>query len=98
MNGYPEGPEATLRHRELSRAWSYWITSAARSKGLRDCQPERLGGLQVDHQLELRRLLDGKVGRLSAPEDSIDVTGRTPEPAKLIRRVGHEATSLDGQL
>jgi hypothetical protein len=29
---------------------------------LRDCEAERLGRLHVDHQLELRGLLDGQVG------------------------------------
>jgi hypothetical protein len=28
----------------------------------RDRQAERLGRLEVDHQLELRRLLDGQIG------------------------------------
>jgi len=35
----------------------------------RDRQPERLGGLQIDDQLELRRLLDRQIGRLGAVED-----------------------------
>jgi hypothetical protein len=34
---------------------------------LRDRQAERLGGLEVDDQLELRGLLDGEVGGLCAP-------------------------------
>jgi hypothetical protein len=38
-------------------------------------ETEGLGGLQVDHQLELRRLLDGKVGRLSALQYAIHVAG-----------------------
>jgi hypothetical protein len=32
----------------------------------RDREPERIRGLEVDHQLELRGLLDGEVGRLGA--------------------------------
>jgi hypothetical protein len=35
----------------------------------RDGEAERLRGLQVDDQLELRRLLDGKIGRLGALQD-----------------------------
>src|SRR5881409_1484795 len=31
---------------------------------LRDRQPKRLGGLEIDHQLELRGLLDGENARL----------------------------------
>jgi len=36
---------------------------------LRDSEPERLGGIEVDDQLELRRLLDREVGRLGPPEN-----------------------------
>jgi hypothetical protein len=46
---------------------------------LRDREPQRLRGLQVDDQLELGRLLDGKVGRLGALEDSVNVVGPSPE-------------------
>jgi hypothetical protein len=34
---------------------------------------ERLGGFQIDHKLVLRRLLNGHVRRVCAPEDSINV-------------------------
>jgi hypothetical protein len=40
---------------------------------LRDRQAERLRRLEVDRQLELRRLLNGQVGRLGALEDLVDV-------------------------
>jgi hypothetical protein len=36
----------------------------AREEGWRDGEPERLGGFEVDHQLEFGRLFDGKIGRL----------------------------------
>src|SRR5881628_887952 len=45
---------------------------------LRDGQAERLGGLQIDDQLELRGLLDRQVRRLRALEDFIDQSCRTP--------------------
>ena len=48
-------------------------------------EAERLGGLEVDHELELRRPLHRQIGRLLAPEDAIDVAGRLPE---LIDRSG----------
>jgi hypothetical protein len=38
-------------------------------QGFRDGDAERLGGLHVDHQFELCRLLNGQVGRLGAFED-----------------------------
>src|SRR5207244_545265 len=39
----------------------------------RDRESERLHGLHVYHQLELRRLLDGKIRGLGALEDFVDV-------------------------
>src|ERR1051325_7810495 len=41
----------------------------ARQEGLRDRQAERLGGLQIDHQLEFGGLFDRQIGRLGALED-----------------------------
>jgi len=42
---------------------------------LRDREAERLGGLEVDDQLELSRLLDGEISRLGTLEDLVDVGG-----------------------
>ena len=36
---------------------------------LRDREPERLRRLQIDHQFELRGLLDGEIGGLRAFKD-----------------------------
>ena len=38
-------------------------------------QAERLGGLQIDHQLECGRLLHRQIGRLGAVEDLPGVSG-----------------------
>ena len=46
---------------------------------LRNRQPDGLGGLEVDHQLKLRRLLDGKVGGLGALENLVYVNSGAPE-------------------
>src|SRR2546425_12717603 len=51
----------------------------AHEQRLRDRQPERLRGPVVDDQLELGRLLDGKVGGLGTPEDLVHVRGGPPE-------------------
>ena len=52
---------------------------------LRDLQPEGLGGLEVDDQLELCGLLDGQVGGLGAFEDLVDIVCGT---AQLPRTLG----------
>ena len=41
--------------------------------GRRNRQADLLGGLQVDHQLELHRLLHGKIGRLSPVQDLVNI-------------------------
>jgi hypothetical protein len=38
-----------------------------------------LGGLEVDHQLELDWGLDGKLARFLALEDAIDIGRRSPK-------------------
>src|SRR5205809_704757 len=61
-----------------------------------DGQPENLRSSEVDHQLELRRLLDGEVGRLGALEDLVYVGGRAPEHVTNAWPVRHEAAGLGG--
>src|SRR6266478_2160789 len=41
-------------------------------QGVRNRKPERLGGLEVDHQLKSRGLLNGKLRRLRSPQDLVD--------------------------
>jgi hypothetical protein len=59
------------RHRDARRSWPRWSSTALlddlirlQQDRLRDRQPERLGGLEVDDQLELLWLLDGEVAGL----------------------------------
>src|SRR5438094_329825 len=44
---------------------------------LRDGEPERLGGLEVDDQLELGGLLDGRIAGLRPREDPIHFPGNS---------------------
>src|SRR5262245_55215918 len=44
----------------------------------RDGEPERLGGDQVDDQIELGRLLDRKVGGLRPAQNLVDIVARAP--------------------
>ena len=53
-----------------------------------------LGGLEVDHHFELGRGLDGKLARLRALEDAIDICRRAAVPVDQIRPVGDQATDF----
>src|ERR1700737_1140366 len=54
-----------------------WIDHLIRpqQERLGNRQAEGLGGLEVDDQLELRRLLDREVGGLGAVENFVDIVG-----------------------
>jgi hypothetical protein len=49
--------------------------AGGRQERFRDGQTERLGGLEIDHQVVLCRRLHGQISRLLAPQDAIDVAG-----------------------
>src|ERR1700730_1082160 len=60
----------------------------------RDRQPEGIGGLEVNDQLELRRLLNGKINGLRPLQDLVDI--QCPLPVHVIetRAVGHEGARM----
>src|ERR1700675_2359422 len=58
-----------------------------------DREAERLGGLEIDDQLELLRLFDWKVGGLGALEDLVNVGGGAAEQLKQDDRVRYETAS-----
>ena len=60
----------------------------------RNRDPEGLGGLQVDDQLEFYRLLHGQVGGLDAFEDLIHKGGGATKALPQARPIRHETTSL----
>src|SRR5438552_3273495 len=63
-------------------------------QGLGNRQPERLGRLEVDDQLELRRLFHGKVGGLGAFEDFVHVGSGAPELSDEIDSVRQQQSGL----
>src|SRR5262245_846721 len=56
---------------------------------------ERLGSLEVDHQLVVGWLLDRKIARLLTLEDAVDVAGRVPVYVDRIGPVGDQAAAVD---
>src|SRR5215470_3213535 len=60
----------------------------------RNGQAERLGSLEVDHQLEFPRLLHRQVARLSALQNSVDIDGGTPPYMRAIWTIAQQASPL----
>jgi hypothetical protein len=63
------------------------IISSREERG-RHIEPERLGGLQVDHELVSGRRLHREVGRLLAFEDSHELAGNALNDVSAKRTVG----------
>src|SRR5262245_31299903 len=57
-------------------------------------EPQGPGGLEVDHQLELRRPFYREIRGLGSLEDLINVDCRTPVQISQIGSITHEATKL----
>ena len=58
-------------------------------------EAQRLGGLEVDDKLILRRRLHRHVGRLLPLEDTVDVAGRAPVQIGPIRPIGEQTAGDD---
>src|SRR6516164_3396525 len=59
----------------------------------RDWQAERLGGVQVDHQLELCRLLDRQMVRLGVGENPADIGPSLPPGFVKVAPIADQAAS-----
>src|SRR5262245_8484597 len=61
----------------------------------RDFQAERLGGDQVDHQIELGRLLDWKVGWLRCAQELGHVDSGPPPQVREVCSIRYQAARFD---
>ena len=61
---------------------------------LRDCDADLLGGLEIDYELKLHRLLHWQIGGLGSLRDPVHEICDAPVAPSLISGVGHEPAGL----
>src|SRR5262245_14164368 len=93
-SGWLPLPSVTVASRAASRRL---LTQVIRplEQGGRDLQAERLGGFQIDDQLELRRSLHGQVGGLRTFQDSVDEVGGPSMHPRVARPKGQQPARFD---
>src|SRR5215469_1527745 len=74
---------------QKSRLFDHLV--GAKQERVRDCQPKRLGGLEVQDQLVFRRQLHREIARLLAAQDAIDISGGATKDVYLVDSVGEQA-------
>src|SRR5215510_7918681 len=69
-----------------ARLFDYLVGTPEQGRGNR--QVQCFGGLQIDDEFELRRLLDGEIPGFGAPQDLVDEDGRASPDLDKIRAIG----------
>src|SRR5690242_19679069 len=60
-----------------------------------DRQPERLGGGQIEGEIELSRLLDRKIAWLRSAKNLVDIVGGAPVQVRLVWSIGRQTSRFD---
>src|SRR5262245_575218 len=61
----------------------------------RDCDPQRLRGLEVEHQFKVRRLFYRQIRWFGSPSDAIDIFCGVAVHSRDARAVGQQTTHLN---
>src|SRR6266542_1610521 len=83
---------ARLSCRTLARLFDHPF--GTHQKRLRDRETKRFGGLEVDDELELRRLLDRQVSRLNSFKNAVHEICRTSIQTENVHAVANESSGL----
>ena len=78
---------ANKRHMQRSKITLLDHLVGEREQPRRNCETERFGDLEIDHELELGRLLDWHVGRLGAAQNLVAKFCGATEKTKEVRPV-----------
>src|SRR5262245_3918572 len=85
---------ATSRHMRCSKVELLDHFVGEQQKRLWNCQPEHLGGLKVDNELKLRRVLHWQVGRLGTTQYAVDISRRLLKFVQPIDAIRDQSTSF----
>ena len=77
-----------------SRRSSFDHLVGAQQERFRDRQAERLGGREIDDELEFGRLLDRDIAGLRPAQNLVDQLGGAPELIREVWSVGHETAGF----
>ena len=96
MSALWDAGDVTTDDTGCNPSFNYLI--GAGQHGWRDGQTERLGSREIDHELELRRLLHWQVGRPGAFEDPVHVGCGALEVVALVNAVRQEGARVASQV
>jgi hypothetical protein len=73
----------TLSRSTATRSLDHLVGGGNKTR--RKYKPKDASGSEIDDEIELRRLVDGKIAGLSPSQDAIDIARRLPKVVRDIR-------------